>query len=67
MCSVFTFSKGGGKLIFSISGDDPLPAHLELILTTLSGRQINPLAQSTVKMKAQSSPQHKVLKTKLTF
>jgi hypothetical protein len=45
ICSVFTFSKGGGKLIFSISGDDPLPAHLETILITLSGRQINLLAQ----------------------
>jgi hypothetical protein len=43
MCSVFTFSKGGGKLIFSISGDDPLPAHLETILTSISGRQNNPL------------------------
>jgi hypothetical protein len=45
MCSVFIFSKGDDKLIFSISGDDPLPAYLETILTTLSGRQINLLAQ----------------------
>jgi hypothetical protein len=29
--SVFTFSKDGGKLIFSIIGDDFLPAHLETI------------------------------------
>jgi hypothetical protein len=31
ICYVITFSKGGGKLIFNIRGDDPLPAHLDYL------------------------------------